>query len=411
MKVLVIGSGGREHAIVDKVSQSSLIDEIFIAPGNYGIGLQAKQVAIDVDENDKMVAFALENKIDLAIIGPETALLNGMADSLRAIGVKVLGPSKKAAQIESSKEYAKKIMAKYNIPTASYESFVDFDKAVVYLKEQNKYPVVIKYDGLAAGKGVFILDNEKDAVEVLSNLLVDKVLGNDGLIIEEFLDGDEFTILSLVNGDKVYPFQSARDFKRIFDNDEGLNTGGMGTICPYHNVDKITMMEAVNILKQTASAMVAEDNEFSGVLYGGFIKTIDGVKVIEYNARFGDPETQCVLNNLESDLVQNILDLLDGNKVELKFKDQVSVGLVLSAFGYPESYEKHVELNKYLNLPFKTLHMQTVEIDEKVVSAGGRVLFLLTEAETSHNGFKKLYQELDKIKEHTLHFRRDLMNY
>jgi phosphoribosylamine--glycine ligase len=302
-------------------------------------------------------------------------------------------------------------MKKYNIPTANYDSFVDYDKAKEFLLYCGQYPIVIKYDGLAAGKGVFILDNEEEALEVLESLLVQKKLGNDGLIIEEFLDGDEFTILSLVNGENVYPFQSARDFKRIFDNDEGLNTGGMGAICPYHNVDEKTMNEAVEILRQTAKAMVSENNAFSGVLYGGFINTKDGVKVIEYNARFGDPETQCVLNNLESDLVQNILDLLNEEEVKLTFKDQVSVGLVLSAFGYPDEYEKNVILSDYLTLPFETLHMQSKIIDDKIVSGGGRVLFLLNEAKTSEEGYQKLYQELNKIEKHTLHFRGDLLNY
>ncbi|MDF9867368.1 phosphoribosylamine--glycine ligase [Bacilli bacterium PM5-3] len=411
MKVLVIGNGGREHAIVDKVSQSPLVDELFIAPGNYGIAKQAKQVDIAVDDNEKIVDFAKENEIDLVIVGPEAALIKGVSDDLEKAGILVLGPRKKAAQIESSKEYAKKIMAKYNIPTAKYQSFKDFDKAVKYLKEFNKYPVVIKYDGLAAGKGVYILDNESDAIDILKSLLVDKTLGDAGLIIEEFLDGDEFTVLSLVKGKKVYPFQSARDFKRVFDNDEGLNTGGMGTICPYHNVDKITMSEAVNILKQTAVALVEEDNSFTGVLYGGFIKTNEGVKVIEYNARFGDPETQCVLNNLKSDLVQNILDLLNDNEVELEFKDQVSVGVVLSAPGYPEEYHKGIDLNEYLKLPFKVLHMQSKLENDKVVSAGGRVLFILNEGSTSKNGFDKIYSELAKIKDHVLHYRKDLGKY
>ena len=411
VKVLVIGNGGREHAIVDKIIDSPLVTKVYIAPGNYGIGLQAKQVPIQVHEKEKMVEFALANGVELAIVGPEASLITGMADDLRDAGIKVLGPSKEATMIESSKEYAKKIMEKYCIPTAYYESFTKYEEARSYIVKENKYPVVIKYDGLAAGKGVFILGQEKDALEVLDSLLNKKTLGNDGIIIEEFLDGDEFTVLSLVHGKKVYPFQSARDFKRIFDNDEGLNTGGMGAICPYHNIDNKTMDEAISILQQAAKALVLEENSFSGVLYGGFIKTKDGVKVIEFNARFGDPETQCVLNNLESDLVEHILDLLDNKPVNFAFKDQVSVGLVLSSPGYPEEYEKNVDLKEYLELPFKTLHMQTALIDDKVVSAGGRVLFLLTAGESSALGYEKLYAQLGKIENHTLHFRKDLGNY
>ena len=411
MKVLVVGNGGREHAIVDKVSQSSLVSKVYAAPGNYGIGLQAELVNLEITDNDGIVKFAQNNEIDLVIIGPETALLNGLSDELSKVGIKVFGPNKKAAQIESSKEYAKKIMDKYNIPTAGYESFDEYNKAVAYVKDKNAYPTVIKYDGLAAGKGVYIVNNEKEALYVLELMLKDKVLGDDGLIIEEFLEGDEFTLLSLVKGNKVYPFQAARDFKRVFDNDEGLNTGGMGAICPYHNIDDKTYQDAFNVLKKTAQAMVAEDNSFTGVLYGGFIKTDNGIKVIEFNARFGDPETQCVLNNLASDLVQNILDLLDNKEVKLEFKNQTSVGIVLSAPGYPGEYEKNIQLNEYLKLPYKIYHMQSKQENDNVLSNGGRVLFVLNEAENSRLGYIELYQELAKIANHTLHYRRDLMNY
>ncbi|MDL2211834.1 phosphoribosylamine--glycine ligase [Erysipelotrichaceae bacterium OttesenSCG-928-M19] len=411
MKVLVVGSGGREHAIVDKVQQSKLVDQVYALPGNYGIGLQAELVAIDSNDNDKILAFVKEKAIDLVIIGPENVLFNGLADVLIENDIKVLGPTKAASLIEASKEYAKELMAKYQIPTAQYQAFTDYRQAMNYIKAKNSYPIVIKYDGLAAGKGVYIVNNEAEATYVLEALLVEKTFGDEGLIIEDFLTGDEFTLLALVNNERVYPFQTARDFKRVFDNDEGLNTGGMGAICPYHNIDEATFNEAYEILKKTAAALVKENRPFSGVLYGGFMRTAHGVKVIEYNARFGDPETQCVLNNLASDLVENILDLLSGKEVKLEFKKQTSVGVVLSAPGYPEDYEKGIDLANYLTLPFKILHMQSQLENGTVISAGGRVLFVLNEGKDSKDGFTNIYEELNKITKHSLHYRKDLMNY
>ncbi|MDR3215135.1 MAG: phosphoribosylamine--glycine ligase, partial [Bacilli bacterium] len=240
MKVLVIGSGGREHAIIRKVKESKLVKELYCAPGNYGISLDAQCIDIAVDDNHKILEFCLEKQITLVIVGPEMALANGISDILVNNNIKVLGCSQKASQIESSKLYAKQLMDKYAIPTAYYQRFNDYQKAVDFIKLNNTYPTVIKYDGLASGKGVYITNNEQETLIVLNDLLNKRLLGNGDIIIEEFLDGDEFTILALVNNDKVYPFQSARDFKRINDHDEGLNTGGMGAICPYHNIDEGT---------------------------------------------------------------------------------------------------------------------------------------------------------------------------
>ena len=411
MNVLVIGSGGREHAIIKAIKKSKKLENIYIANGNYGIGLDANQVNLDLDNNQEIVDFCFKKEIELVIVGPENALIGGIGDELRKNNIMVLGPNEKAAQIEASKAYAKKIMEKYHIPTAYYEEFVDYQKALDYLKDKNTYPTVIKYDGLAAGKGVYIPKSFEEAKDVLYSILVKKELGNDSIIIEEFLDGDEFTILSLVNNDKVFPFQSARDFKRIFDNDEGLNTGGMGSICPYHNVNEDLYNQALTILKQSASAMVSENNAFNGVLYGGFINVNGVVKVIEFNARFGDPETQCVLNNLKSDLLENIIDLVNDKEVKLDFKNQVSCGVVLSAKGYPEAYEKNVDLSDYLSLNYDILHMSSKKIDEKIVSDGGRVLFVLASGKDSNEAFTKVYDELDKVKNHKLHFRTDLRNY
>lgn len=411
MKVLVIGNGGREHAIIDKLSQSPMLDKLYALPGNYGISLQAQIVDIDLLDNDSIVSFTKDNEIDLVIIGPESALSNGLSDDLSKSNIKVFGPSKAAAMIESSKEYAKQIMKQYDIPTADYEGFNDYNKAVSYLKDKNEYPIVIKYDGLAAGKGVYIVQNYDEGIQVLDSLLNNKEHGEDSLIIEDFLEGDEFTILSFVKEDKVFPLQCARDFKRVFDNDEGLNTGGMGAICPYHNINDNDLKEAHDILNKAAKGLLNEGRPFVGVLYGGFIKTKYGVKVIEFNARFGDPETEVVLNNINEDLLELIIDLLDNKSINITFKDQVSIGLVLSAPGYPQQYNKGIELKKYLDLPFKIYHMQTKLVDNKVVSDGGRILFILNEAKSSSEGFEELYKKIDEINETTLHYRHDLNNY
>lgn len=411
MKVLVIGNGGREHAIIDKLSQSPMLDKLYALPGNYGISLQAQIVDIDLLDNDSIVSFTKDNEIDLVIIGPESALSNGLSDDLSKSNIKVFGPSKAAAMIESSKEFAKQIMKQYDIPTADYEGFNDYNKAVSYLKDKNEYPIVIKYDGLAAGKGVYIVQNYDEGIQVLDSLLNNKEHGEDSLIIEDFLEGDEFTILSFVKEDKVFPLQCARDFKRVFDNDEGLNTGGMGAICPYHNINDNDLKEAHDILNKAAKGLLNEGRPFVGVLYGGFIKTKHGVKVIEFNARFGDPETEVVLNNINEDLLELIIDLLDNKSINITFKDQVSIGLVLSAPNYPQQYNKGIELKKYLDLPFKIYHMQTKLVDNKVVSDGGRILFILNEAKSSSEGFEELYKKIDEINETTLHYRHDLNNY
>lgn len=411
MKVLVIGKGGREHAIVDKVSQSQLVDKIYALPGNALMKDLAELVDIDVYDNIAVTNFAKENGVELVIIGPEISLKSGLADELLAAGMKVLGANQKASQIEASKNYAKKLMKKYNIPTADYEFFTDYNEAISYVKGRG-VPLVIKYDGLAAGKGVHVVHDQNRAIEVLEDLLVTKSMGDIGVVIEDFIVGDEFTLMAFVNGVNVYPMQTARDFKRIFDNDEGLNTGGMGAISPYDAVDKDIYDQAVAILQKTAECMIDEDNPYTGVLYGGFMMNETGLYVLEYNARFGDPETEAVLNNIESDLVQCILDLLDGKAVAFKYKEHTtSAGLVLSAPGYPEEYEKGIDLSEYLKLPFKIYGMGVKEVDGKIVNNGGRVLFVLNEAATSREAFNEIYNALNQVKDNSLHYRKDLGKY
>lgn len=410
MKILVIGNGGREHAIIDALSKSKKDAELYALPGNPGMANLANLVNIAKDNLNAVVDFASSEKIDLVIVGDEASLAAGLSDLLRDKDIMVLGPSQKAAFIESSKEFAKELMIKYQIPTASYDSFDTSEEAIAYLSKKNEYPIVIKFNGLAQGKGVSIVESFQEASQVVEQMLDEKIFGEGNIIIEEFLQGDEFTLLALVNGDKVYPFQTARDFKTIFEQDQGPNTGGMGAICPYLNINDKDYSQAVNILEKTSKALVMEKRKFIGVLYGGFIKTKNGVKVIEFNARFGDPETQVVLNNLSSDLLTNILDLLEGREVKLTFKDQISVGVVLAAPGYPAEYEKGIDLSEYLQLPLKKYHMQTKD-NNGIVSDGGRVLFMLNEGQTTSKAYEELYQELSSIKNHSLYYRKDLGNY
>ncbi|WP_423363751.1 phosphoribosylamine--glycine ligase [Mycoplasma sp. P36-A1] len=410
MKVLVIGKGGREHAIVDKVSESQIVSKIYALPGNVGMSKLAELVNIDVYNNQLIVDFVIENNIELVIIGPEISLKSGLSDILEEAGILVLGASTKAAQLETSKNFAKKFMKKYRIQTADYEFFTKYDEAIQYVKAKS-LPIVIKFDGLAAGKGVHIIEDQSQAVEVLQSLLVEKSMGDIGVVIEDFIQGDEFTLMALVNGSNVYPFQTSRDFKRIYDNDEGPNTGGMGSITPYNSVDKETYDQAVEVLQRTAECMIDEGIPYKGVLYGGFMVNEDGLYVIEYNARFGDPETETALNNIESDFVQNILDLLSNEEVNFKFKNQVSAGLVLSSPGYPRTQEDNIDLVEYFKLPFKVFVMGAKKDGERIVSSGGRVLFILNQADTSVEAYNEMYAELAKVKDNCLHYRKDLTNY
>lgn len=409
MKILIIGNGGREHAIIDKLSQSSHQVELYVLPGNAGMQSLAHLVAIDQADDQAIINFVLVNKIDLVIIGNEACLATGLSDKLQAEGIKVLGPKQNAAQIESSKEFAKKLMFKYDITTAAYQRLASLEQALAYLNEVSIYPIVFKFDGLAQGKGVSIIYNKEEGLKYLNNVFTNKIFGQGTIIVEEFLDGDEFSLIALVNNDKVYPFQVARDFKAIYDGNQGPNTGGMGAICPYLNIEQNTYLQALTILKQVSKALVKEGCSFTGVLYGGFINTKDGVKVIEFNARFGDPETQVILNNLASDLLDNILDLLSGKEVLLSFKPQISVGVVLAAPGYPLAYSKNLKLTAYLKAPFKIYHMQTKLVDE-YLSNGGRVLFMMNEASTTKLAFKPIYDYLNALDNHTLYYRQDLID-
>lgn len=340
-KVLVIGGGGRCHAIVAALSHSPQVEKIYCAPGNAGIARQAECLAIKETDVAALKAFVKENAIDLTVVGPEAVLAVSIVDEFRKDGLAIFGHTKAATQIETSKEFAKKLMQKYGIPTADYCSFTDYENALIYVREHS-FPSVIKYDGLAAGKGVVIAENLEQAQNALKDMLLDGRYGEGKVVIEEFLQGPEFSFMCFVNGRNVYPMPLAQDHKRAFDGDKGPNTGGMGA---YTGLPFITPEDEEfalkKILQKTADAMVEEGCPLSGVLYGGLMKTEKGIKVIEFNARFGDPETEVVLPLLESDAYDVMCAMAVGEKPqELSWSREVAMGVVLASNGYPGSYEK-----------------------------------------------------------------------
>ncbi len=411
MKVLVVGNGGREHAIIHSITKSSLVEEVFAIPGNGGIANIAKCIGSNGTSNSEIIELVKKYKIDLTIVGPETYIMRGIANDFAKENLKIFCPTKEAGLIEGSKEYAKYIMEKYNVKTAYYKSFTTFDAANDYIKQVNKYPIVIKYDGLAAGKGVYILNNYEETKSVLLDLLQNKKLGDDKVIIEEFLVGEEFTLMALVHGNTVIPLPVARDFKKVFNDDKGKNTGGMGCICPYDKISKSEKCEAIQILKKTANGLLKEGRAFTGILYGGFISTEDGVKVIEFNARFGDPETEVVLQRIDSDLLKIILDIMDDKYMVVKEKEQVYTGVVLTAKGYPDNYVKNVDVTKFIKNNFVNYHMSTQFEEGKYISKGGRVVCITNSGINKTESFNEIYKFLSNISSKNIHFRTDLKNY
>ncbi|SIS76155.1 phosphoribosylamine--glycine ligase [Salimicrobium salexigens] len=343
MNFLIVGSGGREHSIVQKLARHQ--HTVHAAPGNDGME-EAKRVDIPETDFESLVRYAEEENIDWTIIGPEAPLSAGIVDVFREKGQKVFGPDQSAAVIEGSKHFAKQLMNKHGIPTAAYGAFTDVDEAHRYIREQGA-PIVVKADGLAAGKGVIIAESVEEAEEAVRSMLEDEEFGEAGreVVVEEYLEGKEFSLMAFVEGDRVYPMLPARDHKKAFDGDEGPNTGGMGAFSPVPGVTDAKVQKAVGqILQPAADAMVEEGRPFQGILYAGLIETADGVKVIEFNARFGDPETQVVLPLLENDLARVITDVTAGKDPSLEWKDSCSVGVVLASAGYPGTYEKGKKL-------------------------------------------------------------------
>lgn len=405
MKILVIGKGGREHALAFACSKSKLCDELYAAPGNPGMAKIA--TCLDVSDSDVsgLVQVAKEKNIDLTIVGPEATLSLGIVDAFKAEGLKIFGPSKAATQVEASKDFAKNIMAKYNIPTAAYQTFKDFDSAWQYVQEQGA-PIVIKEDGLKAGKGVTVassLDQAKEALEIAFGI------ENNQVVIEECLFGFEFSLIALVCNEQVVPLEVAQDHKCVYDGDKGPNTGGMGSYSPVKKITPEIIQEAMDtIMKPMASALVQEGVPFTGFLYGGLMMTESGIKTIEFNARFGDPEAEVILPRLESDFVQAILDVMDNKPVQLEWSNKVSHGVVLASTGYPASSTSGAVIKGVDDVDGLVFHMGTKIVDNELVTAGGRVLMVVTLEDTLEEAFKHTYSELEKIECKELFHRNDI---
>ena len=408
MNVLVIGSGGREHAIVEALSRSPKQPKIYAAPGNAGIAALAECVAIKDTEADKLLAFAKENNIDLTVVGPEAALAVGVVDKFRAAGLKIFGPTKAATEIESSKDFAKRLMVKYDVPTAAYATFSDFEEAMAYVRK-GSLPTVLKYDGLAAGKGVVIATTMEEAEATLRDMLLDTKFGEGRVVIEEFLTGEEFSLMCFVAGNKVCPMPVAQDHKRAYDNDEGPNTGGMGayTELPFVSAEDHEYA-MTNIMQRVADAMVAEGTPFTGVLYGGLMKTPQGIKVIEFNARFGDPETEVVLPRLKSDAVDLFMAVANNEQPAPEWSDEATLGIVLASKGYPGDYQKGYVINGVERVESKVFHMGTAMKDGELVTAGGRVMIVVASAPTLKEAQMKAREDIAKIECDNLFHRTDI---
>ena len=410
MRVMVVGGGGREHAIIKKIKENKSVTEIFALPGNGGISADATCVDIGAKDIEKIVAFAVENAIDFAVVAPDDPLVMGAVDALNAKGIKTFGPDKKAAVIEGSKAFSKELMRKYNIPTARYETFDDMEKALVYI-ETCPIPVVVKADGLALGKGVIIAETREEAEDAVKNIMGDKVFGDSGnkVVIEEFLTGPEVSVLSFTDGKTVVPMVSSMDHKRALDGDKGLNTGGMGTVAPnpYYTAH-IAEICMETIFKPTVEAMNKEGRSFSGCLYFGLMLTEDGPKVIEYNCRFGDPETQVVLPLLESDLMDIMLKIYEGklNEAEVKFKDGSAACVVMASEGYPKSYDTGFEITMPRD---KNIYVAGAKLkDGRLVTSGGRVLGVTETADTLEAAVKKAYGTVDAVDFANAYYRKDI---
>ena len=417
MKVLVVGSGGREHAVIRKLAENPEIDRVFCAPGNGGISVQAQLVEIKATDVEGMVAFAKKEGIDFVVVTPDDPLVLGMADAMEEAGIPAFGPSKKAAQIEGSKVFAKNLMKKYGIPTAKYEVFDDPSKVIAYIERENQFPAVIKADGLALGKGVVIARNLAEAKEAVHSIMEDKIFGKSGnqVVVEEFLTGKEVSVLAFTDSHTISPMISSMDHKRVYDNDEGPNTGGMGTIAPspYYTpeVAKRCMEE---IFLPTMEAMKKEGRPFKGCLYFGLILTERGPKVIEYNCRFGDPETQVVLPLLKTDLFTIMRAVRDERlgEVDIQWSTGAAACVVLASGGYPKKYET--------GLPIKGLdengghpgvivyHAGTKKQDGRFLTAGGRVLGVTGLGETLPQALEKAYGAVREITFKNAHYRTDI---
>ena len=414
MKLLVVGSGGREHAIAKKLLESRDVEQVFVAPGNDGMTLDGLDlVNIGISEHSKLIEFAKENDIAWSFIGPDDALAAGIVDDFNQAGLKAFGPSRLAAELEWSKDFAKEIMVKYGVPTAAYGTFSDFEEAKAYIEKQGA-PIVVKADGLALGKGVVVAETVEQAVEAAHDMLLDNKFGDSGarVVIEEFLDGEEFSLFAFVNGDTFYILPTAQDHKRAYDGDKGPNTGGMGAYAPVPHLPQGLVDQSVaTIIKPVLKGMIAEGRPYLGVLYAGLILTADGPKVIEFNSRFGDPETQIILPRLTSDFAQNITDILDKKEPAITWLNEgVTLGVVVASEGYPLDYEKGLPLPEKTDGGIITYYAgaKFAENSRALLSNGGRVYMLVTTADTVSAAQKKIYDQLEKQDTTGLFYRTDI---
>ncbi|MCD7762326.1 MAG: phosphoribosylamine--glycine ligase [Lachnospiraceae bacterium] len=416
MKVLIVGSGGREHAIAWKVAQSPKVDKIYCAPGNAGIEEYAECVAIGAMEFDRLAAFAKEKEVDLTVVGMDDPLVGGIVDVFEAQGLRVFGPRKNAAILEGSKAFSKDLMKKYNIPTAAYENFTDAEAALKYL-ETAKMPIVLKADGLALGKGVLICNTLEEAKAGVKEIMQDKKFGSAGncMVIEEFMTGREVSVLSYVDGKTIKPMTSAQDHKRAGDGDTGLNTGGMGTFSPSPFYTKeIDAFCQEKIYQPTVDAMAAEGRPFKGIIFFGLMLTEDGPKVLEYNARFGDPEAQVVLPRMKTDIIEVFEACIDGtlDQIDLEFEDNAAVCVVLASDGYPVHYEKGIRIDGLENFKGKdgyyVFHAGTAKKDGVIVTNGGRVLGVTATGADLKTARANAYEAVDWISFSNKYYRHDI---
>ena len=414
MKILIIGSGGREHAIAWKLSNESNVKEIYCAPGNAGISDVAKCLNINETDTDSLVKFAKENKIDLTIVGPEVPLVNGIVDEFEKENLRIFGPNKKCSQLEGSKAFCKDFMIRHNIPTAKYKEYTDLEKAISEI-DSFGYPVVIKADGLAAGKGVVISENKEDAISTLKDMMEDKKFGNAGdkIVVEEFLKGIETSILAFVDNDTIVPMVSAKDHKKVFNKEMGPNTGGMGTFSPSEiYTNELSEEIMVNVLQKTLDGFKKDNLNYKGILFVGLMITNEGAKVLEYNVRFGDPETQSVLFRLESNLSEIMDSIIDNNlkNIDIKYSEEEAVCVMLTSGGYPESYEKGKIIKGLdkLDDDIVVFHSGTKLVDGNLVTNGGRVIGITTKAKTVKNAAEKVYENIKRINFEGMHYRTDI---
>ena len=417
MKVLIVGSGGREHAIAWSVAKSPKVDKIYCAPGNAGISEYAECVSIGAMEFEKLADFAEEKQIDLTIIGMDDPLVGGVVDVFEARGLKVFGPRKNAAILEGSKAFSKDLMKKYNIPTAGYENFDDPQKALEYLRTQAKFPIVLKADGLALGKGVLICNSLEEAEAGVKEIMEDKKFGSAGntMVVEEFMTGREVSVLSFVDGKTIRPMTSAQDHKRAKDGDQGLNTGGMGTFSPSpFYTEEVDAFCKKYIYQPTVDAMAAEGRPFVGIIFFGLMLTEEGPKVLEYNARFGDPEAQVVLPRMKTDIIEVMEACVNGtlDQVELEFEDNAAVCVVLASDGYPVKYEKGIPMYGFENFKDKDgyycFHAGTRFDGDQIVTNGGRVLGITATGKDLKEARKNAYEATEWIQFSNKYMRHDI---